>query len=126
MKKLNPFVMRDVRLEPCWFEDYGKCYLAALSFIKERYERGFIDIPLLLHQMTQYSLCDAERMKREMTFIHTDRDIFLLGWEDKESNPKHKAELLLRSLHQLTDTSFSMDFFNWAWGEFCKKYNISP
>lgn len=125
MKKLNPFIMRDERLEPFWFEDYGKCYLATLSFIKERYPRGFIDVPLLLHQLTQYSLSETERMVQEMNFIQTDRGIYLLGWEDKENNPKRKAELLLRSLHQLSETTFSVDFFNWAWGEFCIKYNIS-
>ena len=125
IKRLNPFGIRAENGEASTFDDYGKCYLFVLMFLRERFHKGFIDLPLALHLLTQIPLQDAKRIARKFPFVKLDNDIYLCEWEAKELNPKYKAELIMRALHTLSETKFSTDFYNWAWDEFCRqdKYN---
>lgn len=126
IKRLNPFGIRAENGEASTFEDYGKCYYFVLMFLREKFHKGFIDLPLALHLLTQIPLQDAKRIARKFPFVKLDNDIYLCAWEDRESNPKYKAELIMRSLHTLSETKFSTDFYNWAWDEFCRQENITP
>lgn len=126
IKKVNPFGIRTEDGNACTFDDYGKCYFFVLVALYEWFHRGFIDLPLALHKLTQIPIQDARRIAKKFPFVSLDNDIYLCGWEDKESNPKQRAEMIMRSLHTLSDTKFSTDFYNWAWDEFCKIENITP
>lgn len=124
IEKVNPFGICDENGEPLIFADYARLYYFVLMFAKTRFPKGFIDIPLLLHQLIQISLPDARRLAKRLPFIKTECEIFLCGWEDKESNPKFQAEQLMRALHSLSDTKFSQDFFNWAWEQFAREEKL--
>lgn len=126
VKKVNPFLMRTEDGESCTFQDYGKCYLFVLKWLRARFHRGFIDLPLALHKLMQIPIQDAKRIAKKFPFVSLDNDIYLCAWEDPESNPKQRAEMIMRSLHTLSDTKFSIDFYNWAWDEFCEQDNITP
>lgn len=126
IKRLNPFGIRTEDGEASTFEDYGKCYYFVLKFLRARFHKGFIDLPLAVHKLTQIPIYDAQRIARKFPFVQLDNDIILCAWEDSKSNPKHVAEMIMRSLHTLSDTKFSTDFFNWAWDEFCRQENITP
>ena len=124
IKRLNPFGIRAENGEATTFEDYGKCYYFVLKFLREKFHKGFIDLPLALHLLTQIPIHDARRIAKKFPFVKMDNDIVMCAWEDKESNPKQAAEMILKSLHTLSETRFSNDFFNWAWDEFCKQEKI--
>lgn len=126
VKKLNPFGIRTEDGEPCSFNDYGKCYYFVLKWLRARFRRGFIDLPLAVHKLTQIPFADAVRIARKFPFVSLDNDIYLCAWEDPKEKPKQKAEMIMRSLHTLSDTKFSVDFFNWAWDEFCRQEQITP
>lgn len=126
IKRLNPFGLRDENGEPLTFDDYGRCYFYVLVFLRERFHKGFIDVPLFLNMTTRIPLQDARRIAKKFPFIKMDSEIYLCAWEDREANPKYQAELLMRALHTLSETKFSTDFFNWAWEEFCRLEKITP
>lgn len=124
VKRVNPFGIRDEKGTAMTFNDYGKCYFFVLCFLYEKYPKGFIDVPLFLHELMGNTLNDARRIAKKLPFITTENEIFLCAWIDKVSKPKQQAEMLMRALHTLSDTKFSTDFYNWAWDEFCKLNKI--
>lgn len=121
IKRLNPFGIKDEKGETMAFADYGKCYLHTLLKLRQMFPRGFIDMPLFLCSLTGIPLPDARRFAKKLPFVRLDREIYLCPWEDEASNPRYKAELIMRALHSLSETTFSPDFFGWAWEEFNKK-----
>lgn len=118
MKRLNPFGIKDETDEFMVFSDYGKCYLYVLKKAKEMFPRGFIDVPLLISYLTHCSIGEAEKLSSKFTLISLENDIYLAPWSE---NPKVEIDMLMRSLHTLSDTQFSVDYFNWAWYEFTKE-----
>lgn len=126
IKKVNPFGLRTEDGAACTFENYGQCYYFVLKCLRAWFHKGFIDMPLALHKLTQMPIQDARRIAKKFPFISLHNEIYLCGWEDRNSNPKHRAEMIIRSLHTLSDTKFSTDFYYWAWDKFCKEENITP
>lgn len=126
IKRLNPFGIRDEQGVACTFGDYGKCYYFVLMFLRTQFHKGFIDLPLAVHKLTKMPIQDAKRIARKFPFVKLDNDIIMCAWEDKESNPKQTAEMIIKSLHTLSETHFSNDYFNWAWDEFCRQEKITP
>lgn len=124
IKRLNPFGIRTDDGEACTFEDYGKCYVYVLNCLHSWFRRGFIDLPLALHKLTHIPIQDARRIARKFPFVSLENDIYLCAWEDRDTNPKYRAEMIMRSLHTLSETKFSPDFFNWAWAEFAKEHKL--
>lgn len=120
INKINPFLIRDDTGNLLVFKDYGECYLYTLKFLRDKFKRGFIDVPLAVYLLTRVSPNDARRIAKKLPFLILASEIYLCPWEDKKSNPKFKAEQIMRALHSLSDTKFSTDFFNWAWDEFMK------
>ena len=118
IKRVNPFGIRVEGGEAASFTDYGKCYLWVLCFLRDHFLKGFIDVPLFLHQMTQMSLTDAKNIAKKLPFIEMEKEIFLCPWQGEEAEAKHQAELMMRALHSLSGTKFSNDFFAWAWEQF--------
>lgn len=123
IKRVNPFGIRIEGGEAASFADYGKCYFWVLCFLREHFHKGFIDIPLFLHQIMQMSLTDARNVAKKLPFIEMENEIFLCPWEEKDADVKHQAELLMRALHSLSGTTFSNDFFSWAWEQFIRLEN---
>lgn len=121
IKRINPFGIREMtglgNYELIVFEDYGKCYLHTLKFLRTQFLKGFIDVPLALSMMTRVAVSETRTWLRKM-MIETDHEIYLCPWEDDKEDVKKRAEMLLRSIHVLTDTKFSTDYFNWAWYQF--------
>lgn len=118
IKRLNPFGFRQENGDSMTFADYGKLYLYTLKRLKSAFPKGYIDLPLFLHDMTKCPLSTAVRFVNKFTLITTDRGVCLCPWEDEKSNPKYTAEMIMRSLHTLSETKFSTDYYNWAWDKF--------
>ena len=91
LKRVNPFGIRDEKGIAMTFDDYGKCYFFVLCFLYEKYQKGFIDVPLFLHELMGKTLNDARRIAKKLPFITTENEIFLCAWIDKESHPKRQA-----------------------------------
>ena len=62
---------------------------------------------------------DSVRIAQRLKQIRLDTDYYLCPW-DKEQGKK-TSEMLLRALHEMTDTKFSTDYFLWAWNKFEKE-----
>lgn len=115
IKRFNPFGIKDEVGNSMVFEDYGEVYKYTISYLREHFPKGFIDVPLMLHQLTKVPLTDAQRFARNFKYISLNLDTWLIEWDCEELNPKYKCELLMRALHTLSETKFSPDYFNWAW-----------
>lgn len=118
VKRLNPFGIRNIHGEPMAFSDYGECYLYVLKKLHEMFPRGFIDVPLFLQSITQVPFATAKMFADKFPFLKTENDMYVCAWSEPDSNPKYKAEMLMRALHTLSETNFSYDFFNYAWDKF--------
>lgn len=119
IQKYNPFFFKEGS-EILHFDNYGEVYLYALKLLKKHFPRGYIDVPLFLHIATGQPLSVCIEFTRRSSFLITiNGGIFLCEGDDGKP-PKERYERLMRSLHVLSNTPFSQDYFNWAWEEFLK------
>lgn len=106
-----------------YFKDYGEAYLYAMLKLEELFPRGYVDMVLYLHYTTGQPLSACEREVKRMRMLKRHNDFIVLLWDNRGEQTKERYEAIIKSLHQLSQTTFSQDFFNWAWEEFQIKKN---
>lgn len=120
VKKHNPFFAKEEN-EIQYFKDYGEAYLYALRHLHKLFPRGYIDMPLYLHVTTGQTLLVCEREVMKMKMLKTFNNGVVLCEPIDGELPKMKYETIMRSLHSLSQTTFSQDYFNWAWDKFLQE-----
>lgn len=114
MSRFNPFGVRDPETQAIkTFKDYGDLYLYTLQFLKRNFPKGIIDIPLAISKLTGCSIVVAEKVVNRMNLHSGVEDIVLINWKDQ--GDEEKGALIMICFHQISGTTFSHDFFNWAW-----------
>ena len=124
IKRLNPFGFKDENGESMTFENYGECYLHALKVLKEQYPRGFIDMPLFIHDNMKVPLKTAAIFARRFKFKNMPGEVYGIPWGGENENPRYQAECFMRNLHSLSETEFSQGYFNDAWERFLNELKI--
>jgi hypothetical protein len=117
VKHHNPFFAKDGN-EIKYFRDYGEAYLYAMRKLDEQFPRGYVDMALYLHSTTGQPLLACEREVKKMKMLKRHNDYIVLLRDNRGEQTKERYEAIIKSLHQLSQTTFSQDFFNWAWQEF--------
>ena len=90
--------------------------------LRKQFPKGFIDLPLFVHDMVGIPLQNAIDYCKKVKTVDLDDGIYLLAWSMPTMNPKQKASLLLQALHEIVDTQFSRGAFEVAWDEFNRKW----
>lgn len=120
IKDFNPFFIKeDNQIKR--FDNYGEIYLYMLRLIHKHFPRGFIDVPLLMHIATGMPLAVCERQIKRSSFLVTTCGGIMTCEPANGLPPKGKYENLMRSLHTLSQSNFSQDYFNDAWYKFLQE-----
>lgn len=105
--KHNPFAIKR-KGEIKYFDNYEDCYLFVFREIIRKYPRGFVDVSLLIHELTGCRLGEAYALVRKITpLLHNELYLYLDFWDFPDSTVK-QLETLFRALHTISETSFNV------------------
>lgn len=114
--KHNPFAIKRRGQIKC-FENYEDCYLFVFREIIRKYPRGFIDVPLLIHELTECKLGEAYSLVRKITPLLNNELYLYLDFRDFPESTFRQLSNLFRALHTISETSFDesawLDAYNW-------------
>lgn len=111
IERFNPFGFKEKDGRIMSFENYGKVYAYTLERIALTFPRGYIDIPLFIHNETGMPIGDCEDMTRNMKCIGLDREEYLVEiWEPTRERTMFFRQLM-QGLHLISETPFSESYF---------------
>lgn len=105
----NPFAIK-IKGELKYFETYEACYDYVFRYITVNCTRGFIDVMLLISDLTGSNLKDArlifQKMKKtvQSEYLYLDFRCFTPGTEEE-------IERLFKGLHTISETKLNEEMF---------------
>lgn len=112
----NPFAIKRKGEIKC-FDSYEDCYLFVFREIIRKYPRGFVDVSLLIHELTGCRLGEAYSLVRKITpLLHNELYLYL-DFRDFPESTFSQLETLFRALHTISETKFDakawLNAFKW-------------
>lgn len=105
----NALALKSERGKVLFFKEYRDCYYTFFSMLKNRYPKGYIDMVHLFVGFGYMSRADAERHVNCCRPLGLDEEMFV-NWEEAEDVRKC-LEIIVKSIHNLLETSFNKDMF---------------
>lgn len=118
IKEYNPFGFKEENGRIKIFHDYGKVYLYALKKLYESFPKGYIDVPLFMHEQIGMPLSVCVMTVKKFPYIKTINEGIYFCEPVDGIWPKEKIEHLMKALHTISQTNFAQGYFNVAWDEF--------
>lgn len=126
IERYNPFMYKDEKNRIMHFETYKDAYLQTMRFIVKDCPRGYFDIAVFMKKhcgMDDQTVVDYDRIATKTSHIFLINRILMFDWRklnDDGNNRKIMIEIL-RALHNITETTFSYEAFEWALEIFIKE-----
>lgn len=124
MEQHNPFGMKDSNNEILYFASYESAYAYVMKLLREQHPRGYIDMILFLVEhcgMDKVCAEDYWRAMRKVDFDTFESEVILIDWLIPQKE-KDRVMNILKGLHQITETPFSLAQFEKAWAEFIENF----
>lgn len=116
--RFNPFGFKEQDGTSMAFPNYGEVYLFTLRRLQSQFPRGFVDITLFIHQMSQMPMSDCKQVVKSFKTLGLNDGVMLIEYWNPETNPKYEFEKIMRAFHTLSETTFNKDYYNDAWNTF--------
>lgn len=111
IERYNPFGFKDKSGKIGMYVDYGKAYYACMQALYEAFPKGFIDVPLFIHEQTGLPIRDAEGEFGKMKSYLGDCDIIAVDWFEERGRLIRELRPFMQALHLITETKFDENFF---------------
>lgn len=114
--KYNPFFIKDGKNRIQHFKRYDDAYLYVLKAMVELCNRGYVDFSVVVKHLTKLdddSCIDLMNMAGK-SFPAMRMNYILIDWEHVEKY-RSELEIIIKSLHMISDTDFDWASFEYAW-----------
>lgn len=107
MSNHNPFGCKSESGKIQMFQNYERAYWHVLQHLLQHNRKGYVDIVLLIHELTQINLTAALEVAKTMRGIWGKEDARLLKmpWFELDNEDIEDLKLLFRCLHTITGTT---------------------
>ena len=107
MSNHNPFGCKSESGKVQMFQNYERAYAYVLEHLLEHNRKGYVDIVLLIHELTQVNLTAALEVVRPMRGIwgKDDARVLKMPWFELDNEDIEDLKLLFRCLHTITGTT---------------------
>ena len=122
VRRHNPFGFIGPNGQPYDFSTYNEAYFHCLIKLFEMFPRGYIDLPLFIHQQMQLNLPDAVRFVKTLNPMGIKGEIQLLPIWAKSKQRDDMLEVLFRAFHTITESTFVKSSFLSALDDFDGQY----
>ena len=115
----NPFAIKSLDGQIQLFDDYAEVYLYVLRVLYSQFERGYVDIILLVNILTGMRVGECEDLFRQIKPLWGPQPERLMSY-DWDMGAAHNTDLqdVMKSLHVITETNFKMYEFEKAFEKF--------
>lgn len=111
IERYNPFGFKDKSGKIGMYPTYKEAYYACLQALYEAFPKGFIDVPLFIHEQTGLPIRDAESEFARMKSYLGDCDIIKVDWFEERSRLVRELRPFMQAMHLITETKFDENFF---------------
>lgn len=107
MSNHNPFGCKSETGKVQMFQNYERAYWLVLQHLYEHNRKGYVDIVLLIHELTQVNLTAALEVVRPMRGIwgKDDARVLKMPWFELDDEDISDLKMLFRCLHTITSTT---------------------
>lgn len=107
IQKHNPFGVKNEDGEIQYFKTYKEAYLYVFRLLHTHFTRGYVELPLLLHELTQMKSTECTRMMHLFKSEWGKDEVRLMEYNFLcEENSFEDLRIILRTLHRLSGTQF--------------------
>lgn len=107
--KYNPFGLKSQNGEPQFYETRYDNYLDVVKRLKEASPRGFLDVPLFLHENTGMPIDYCQRLVSENYKNGIEEEIFVV-WDDGSAG-EIWLKRILEMLHSISGTELDKEAY---------------
>lgn len=109
----NPFGIKSKDGNIKWFANYAEVYFYVLTVLHTSFSRGYLDLILIIAELTNLSLTACEEVFKDMQPLwgKMPEHVVEYKWESDDLKDYHTIILLLKCLHLITETKFSEEQF---------------
>ena len=118
LSRYNPFGFKSPDGASMAFKNYGEAYLFTLRKLVEEFPRGYIDLVLFIHKMTQIPIHDCSQVAKRFKNLKMSEGVITIKFWLQDTNSKEEFQKIMQSLHLLSDTPFNAPLYNHAWERF--------
>lgn len=111
IERFNPFGFKEPGGKIRSFEDYGKVYEYTLEKLAMTFPRGYIDVPLFIHNETGMPIGDCENIVSDMKCYGLTEEEYLVEIWESGSERNTFFRQLLQGLHMISETKFSESYY---------------
>lgn len=114
IERFNPFGFKESDGTVRVFENYGKLYYYVMEQLITMFPRGYIDIPLFLEQQMHIPMAECQQLVKEYKHTGITQEEYLINLSIDNAERTAFLRNLLTSMHVISGTNFSEDYFRHA------------
>lgn len=116
----NPFAVKATDGSIQFFANYCEVYKYVLGVLYSQYSRGFVDLVLLVSDLTRLKVGDCEQVFRDMRSIwgETPERMIAYNWDSTDRADHKGLEDVMKCLHIISGTHFDEEAFTRAMDHF--------
>ena len=109
----NPFAIKAMDGRIHFFATYSEVYLYVLNVLYMQYPRGYVDLILLVSDLTKLKASDCEQVFRDMRSIWgaTPEKMIVYKWDSTDRADHKGLEEIMKCLHIISGTQFDEEAF---------------
>ena len=109
----NPFAIKVIDGSIKFFATYTDVYLYVLNVLYMGYPRGYVDLILLVSDLTRLKVSDCEQVFRDMRSIWgpTPEKMIVYKWDSTDRADHKGLEEVMKCLHIISGTQFDEEAF---------------
>ena len=103
----NPFGCKSESGKIQMFQNYERAYWHVLQHLLQHNRKGYVDIVLLIHELTQVNLTVALEVAKTMRGLwgKDDARVLKMPWFELDDEDITDLKMLFRCLHTITSTT---------------------
>ena len=112
----NPFGIKATDGNIRFFANYTEVYLYVLHVLNVQFQRGYVDMLLLVNVLTNLPVGQCEEVFRQMRTIwgKSPERLITYDWDSCCSKNNREVADIMRCLHVITETAFDAEAFDKA------------
>lgn len=116
----NPFAVKAMDGRIQFFTNYCEVYEYVLNILYCQYPRGYVDLVLLVSDLTRLKVGDCELVFRDMRSIwgETPERMIAYNWDSTDRTDHKGLEEVMKCLHIISGTQFDEEAFAQAMDQF--------
>lgn len=112
----DPFGIKDEKGNIKFFKSYEECYTFVLQHLFAHNRRGYVDIVLLVSQLSKVKLTECKALVDCMRGLWgtDDARMIRMPWHEDFETDYHDLVMLFKCLHLITESKFDESMFRSA------------